>query len=131
MRLTTKAATVATAAALLLVPSSASAQGTAPEDVPPDYGSETNPGSDNTPTREEARAIGRDECGEFKQNFGDNRQQFGECVTAVAKVLRTDKTPRQACRAADLSKKPAEGEKRSDFSACVAAAREANGGQES
>jgi len=130
MRLTIKAASVATAAALLFVPSTASAQGSAPEDVPPDYGSETNPGSDNT-SREEARAIGRDECGEFKQNFGENRQQFGECVAAVAKVVRTDTTPRQACRAADLSKKPAEGERRSDFSACVAAARGANGGQES
>jgi len=130
VRLTIKAATVATAAALLFVPSVASAA-TAPEDVPPDYSSDANPSSDHVTTREEARAIGRDECGEFKQNFGDNRQQFGECVTAVAKVVRTDTTPRQACRAADLSKKPAEGEKRSDFSACVAAAREANGGQES
>jgi hypothetical protein len=122
MRLTIKAATFATAAGLLLVPASAPAQGTSPDGA--------NPGSD-TPTREEARAIGRDECGEFKQNFGENRNQFGECVAAVAKVVRTDKTPRQACRAADLSKKPAEGEKRSDFSACVAAARSANGGQES
>jgi uncharacterized protein YcfJ len=121
MRLSTKAATVATAAALLFVPSSASAQGTDPE---------VNPGSENS-SREEARAIGRDECGEFKQNFGENRKQFGECVSAVAKVLRTDKTPRQACRAANLRKKPAEGEKRSDFSACVAAARGANGGRES
>lgn len=130
MRFTTNAAVLASAATLLLVPAGASAQGGSPEDVPPDYGSESNPGSDNV-TREEARAIGRDECGEFKQNFGENRQQFGECVSAVAKVVRTETTPRQACRAADLSKKPAEGEKRSDFSACVAAARSANGGQES
>ena len=121
MRLSIKAATVATSATLLFIPASATAQGPDPE---------LGPGSD-VPTREEARAIGREECGEFKQNFGENRKQFGECVSAVAKVLRTDKTPRQACRAADLSKKPAEGEKRSDFSACVAAAREANGGQES
>src|SRR5687767_8952352 len=44
MRLTIKAASVATAAALLFVPATASAQGSAPEDVPPDFGSETNPG---------------------------------------------------------------------------------------
>ena len=119
MRLSTKAATVAMTAALLFVPSSASAQGTAPQ---------ANPGSDNY-SRAEARGIGRDECGDFKRNFSENRKQFGECVRAVAKTLRTDRTPRQACRAADLSKKPAEGEKRSDFSACVAAARGANGGQ--
>ena len=121
MKIAPKAAILATAGLLLFIPSGASAQGT---------DTEGNPGSDNT-SRAEAWAIGRDECGEFKQNFGDNRQQFGECVSAVAKTLRTDKTPRQACRAADLSKKPAEGEKRSDFSACVAAARGANGGQES
>ncbi|MDQ2675365.1 MAG: hypothetical protein M3Y34_01020 [Actinomycetota bacterium] len=120
MKISAKAAALAAAVALSLVPASASAQGS----------SETTAGSDNAPTREEARAIGRDECGEFKQNFSENRQQFGECVAAVAKVVRTDKTPRQACRAADLSRKPAEGEKRSDFSACVAAARGANGGQE-
>lgn len=122
MRLTIKAASVATAATLLFVPAGASAQETIPDAA--------NSGSDNV-TREEARAIGRDECGEFKRNFGENRKQFGECVSAVAKVIRTDTTPRQACRAADLGKQPEEGEKRSDFSACVAAAREANGGQDS
>ena len=84
-------------------------------------------GADNGLTREEARALGRKECQEFKANFGDNKNQFGECVAAVAKSLRqAGVSAREACAAADLSRKPAEGEKRSDFSACVLAAREAN-----
>jgi hypothetical protein len=93
-----------------------------------------NPGADNREAkaenglgREEARAIGREECGDFKQNFKENRQQFGQCVSAVAKSLRqAGVSAREACRATDLSHKPAEGEHRSDFSACVLAAREAN-----
>ena len=77
--------------------------------------------------REEARALGREECSEFKQNFADNKQQFGQCVSAVAKSLRQEGvSAREACRATDLAHKPAEGENRSDFSACVLAAREAN-----
>src|SRR5688500_4626511 len=71
---------------------------------------------DNSLTRAEARAIGRDECGEFKTNFADNKNQFGECVAAVAKSLRqAGVSAREACRSTDLSRKPAEGERRSDF----------------
>lgn len=112
------------AVGLLAIPMSASAA--QPETVPPSYDATTNPGNDR-PTREEARAIGRDHCGDYKRNFGDNRNQFGKCVSAVAKTLRTDRTPRQACRAEGLRRKPQRGERRSDFSACVAAARGANG----
>ena len=84
-------------------------------------------GANNGLSREEARAIGREECGEFKTNFSENKQQFGQCVAAVAKSLRqAGVSAREACRAADLSHKPAEGEHRSDFSACVLAAKEAN-----
>jgi|SRR5215212_11351229 len=89
-----------------------------------------NPGAEHKAdglSRAEARAIGRDECSEFKTNFGENKQQFGECVAAVAKSLRQEGvSAREACRATDLSRKPAEGEHRSDFSACVLAAKEAN-----
>ena len=76
---------------------------------------------------EEARALGRQECQEFKLNFGDNKSQFGKCVAAVAKSLRQQGvSAREACGQSGLSRKPAEGEKRSDFSACVLAAKEAN-----
>jgi hypothetical protein len=93
-----------------------------------------NPGVDNRDAkadnglgREEARAIGRDECSELKTNFSENKSQFGKCVSAVAKSLRQEGvSAREACRATDLSHKPAEGEKRSDFRACVLAAKEAN-----
>ncbi len=82
---------------------------------------------DNSLTRAEARAIGRDECSEFKTNFSENKNQFGKCVSAVAKSLRQEGvSAREACRDSGLSRKPAEGEKRSDFSACVLAAKEAN-----
>jgi hypothetical protein len=84
-------------------------------------------GADNGLSREEARAIGREECGDFKMNFADNKNQFGKCVSAIAKSLRQEGvSAREACRASGLSKKPAEGENRSDFSACVLAAKEAN-----
>lgn len=84
-------------------------------------------GADNGLSREEARAIGREECGEFKTNFADNKNQFGECVAAVAKSIRVaGLSAREACRASDLSRKSADDENRSDFSACVLAAKEAN-----
>lgn len=84
-------------------------------------------GADNGLSREEARALGRKECQEFKTNFSDNKSQFGKCVAAVAKSLRqAGVSAREACGDSGLSKKPAEGEKRSDFSACVVAARHAN-----
>ena len=89
-----------------------------------------NPGSDNVPSRQEARALGREECQEFKRNFADNRQQFGKCIAAGARVVRTNTTPREACGDQNLSRKPQGDERRSDYSACVIAAaraqREAN-----
>jgi len=87
-----------------------------------------NPGTDNRGdnglSREEARAIGRDECSEFKANFKENRQQFGKCVAAVAMDIRNeDVSAREACNAKDLSHERSDGETRSDFKACVLAAR--------
>jgi hypothetical protein len=84
-------------------------------------------GADNGLSREEARAIGRDECSEFKTNFGENKSQFGKCVAAVAKSLRQEGvSAREACHDSGLSRKPADNETRSDFSACVRAAKDAN-----
>jgi hypothetical protein len=85
------------------------------------YNGEDNPGLG----REEARAIGRDECGDFKQNFADNKQQFGKCVAAVAMDIRNEEiSAREACNAKELSHQRSDGEVRSDFKACVLAARE-------
>jgi hypothetical protein len=70
-----------------------------------------------------ARTIGREECQEFKKNFGDNRSQFGKCIADVAGALHGAAAPGRAC--ADMNRKPEEGEHRSDFSACVAAAAQA------
>ncbi len=96
----------------------------------PGYDATDNPGASHAPTRPEARALGREECQEFKRNFGDNRQQFGKCVSAAARVVRTRTTPREACGDQGLSRKPQGDERRSDFNACVIAApraqREAN-----
>ena len=94
-----------------------------PEGTPPSYSGTENPGTEHRVSRQEARAIGRDECQEFKTNFAENKSQFGKCVAAVAKALRQDTNPRQACDG--LNRKPQEGERRSDFSACVAAAARA------
>ena len=123
-----KLAVITGALALSAVPAFAAGP---PESVPPNYDATNNPGSSHVPTREEARAHGREECQEFKRNFADNRQQFGKCVSAGARVVRTAVTPREACGDAGLSRKPQGDERRSDFSACVIAAakaqREANG----
>jgi hypothetical protein len=87
------------------------------------YSGDDNPGL----TREEARAVAFEECNEWKANFAVNKQQFGQCVAAVAKSLRQPGvSAREACRATDLSREAAKGETRSDFKACVLAAREAN-----
>jgi len=99
-----------------------------PESTPPSYSGTENPGIDHRPSRADARAIGRDECQEFKANFGENKSQFGKCVAAVAKSLRQGTNPRQSCEG--LNRKPQEGERRSDFSACVKAAAQALNDQE-
>jgi uncharacterized protein YcfJ len=92
-----------------------------PAQTPPGYNATSNPGSSHVPTGENARAIGRKECQEFKLNFADNKQQFGKCVSAAAMAIRTELTPRQACAEVGLSRKPQGDERRSDFSACVIA----------
>lgn len=110
-----------------------------PTEVPPSYDGDTNPGTESSPgydgqnnpgtahvpTRAEARAIGREQCAGFKSNFKTNRSAFGRCVAAVASALRSDDTPAQACEAKRLSRTRRDGQARSDFRACVRAARNA------
>ena len=128
MRLSTKIAT-AFAALCVAAPVAIANPGDSfrPADVPPDYGATNHPGYDGTDnprlSREEARALGRKECQEFKANFSENKSQFGRCIADVARSLRTDASPREACQG--QNRKPEEGERRSDFSACVAAAARA------
>jgi hypothetical protein len=82
-----------------------------------------NPGSAHVPTLGQARAVARSQCQEFKANFADSPQQFGKCVAAGVRVLRTSRvTPHQACGDLGLSHKREAGEPRSDFNACVVAA---------
>jgi hypothetical protein len=95
----------------------------APEGVAPTYNGTENPGAAHRLTAGEARALGREECQEWKTNFRDNKSQFGRCIADVAKALHGAAAPGRAC--ANMNRKPEEGEHRSDFSACVAAAAQA------
>ncbi|HEX6229078.1 MAG TPA: penicillin acylase family protein, partial [Solirubrobacterales bacterium] len=79
----------------------------------------------HVPNGREARALGRKECREFKQNFGQSRSQFGRCIAAVAMALRTNASPREACAKRRFKRRRQRGERRSDFSACVIAAARA------
>jgi hypothetical protein len=93
-----------------------------PAATPPGYGPTDNPGSSHMPPAH-ARALGRVECQEWKRNFAENKSQFGRCIADVAKTLLTGISPRQTC--ANLSRTRQQSERRSDFSACVAAAAQA------
>ena len=93
-----------------------------PATIPPGYGPTNNPGSSHTPPSW-ARALGRKECQQFKLNFSENKSQFGRCIADVAKTLLTGVDAQQTC--ANLSRKRQEGERRSDFNACVLSAARA------
>lgn len=84
------------------------------------------PVDENGLTRAEARELARGECAEFKRNFADNRSQFGKCISAGAQVVRTRKRPGRTCNEAGLSHRKQGDERRSDFSACVIAAAQAD-----
>jgi hypothetical protein len=94
-----------------------------PVSLTPSYNGTENPGEAHRLTAGEARALGREECQEWKMNFGDNKSQFGRCIADVAKALHGAAAPRAAC--SNMSRKPDENEHRSDFSACVSAAAQA------
>jgi hypothetical protein len=91
----------------------------------PGYDGTHNPGISSNPgvSQTDAVALGRDYCGDFKQNFRDNKSQFGQCIAAVAKTLRFEFSPQAACQ--NLNRKPTGNERRSDFRACVIAAAKA------
>jgi hypothetical protein len=94
-----------------------------PEDVPPSYSGTENPGVPHRHSAASARSLAREQCQEFKQNFRDNKSQFGKCIADLAMALHGSAAPGRAC--SDMSRKPDENEHRSDFSACVAAAAQA------
>jgi hypothetical protein len=97
-----------------------------PEGVPPSYSGTENPGVPHRHGADGAagtRSLAREHCQEFKQNFGDNKSQFGRCIANLAMALHGSAAPARAC--SDMSRKPDENERRSDFSACVAAAAQA------
>jgi hypothetical protein len=84
------------------------------------YSGDDNPGL----RREEARALGRKECQQFKSNFNENKQAFGKCIAAIAMDLRNeDVSAREACNAKALSHQRRDDQVRSNFKACVLAAR--------
>jgi hypothetical protein len=99
---------------------------TPPAGVPPSYSGTENPGVPHRHSADSAastRSLAREQCQEFKQNFRDNKSQFGRCIADLAKALHGSAAPGRAC--SDMSRKPDENEHRSDFSACVAAAAQA------
>ncbi len=79
MTFKTKTLGLAVALSLMAAPALASHDGTGhvPENTPPGYSGNQNPGTENGLSRSEARALGRKECQQFKRNFSENRSQFG------------------------------------------------------
>jgi hypothetical protein len=145
MTLKAKTASLAAGIALMAAPALAYAAGQQPSTTPPGYNGTTNPGTthvpattppDNNgadnpgtshvPSNAQARALGAKECQQFKTNFKTNKSAFGKCISAVAKSLRSDSTPAEACKAKRLSRVRHDGQSRSDFKACVLAATKAN-----
>jgi len=80
----------------------------------------------STPGPNAGNAAKAKAYGKYCQNQSKKRVEgqkgtpFSQCVTAMARVARTDAAPRQACK--DLSKKRVAGEKGTPFSRCVVAA---------
>lgn len=73
-------------------------------------------------SKAEAKKIAKAECNQFKDNFV-RHSDFGQCVAAGVKAVKSGTNPAKTC--AGLSKKKAEGQKKSDYSACVKAAAHA------
>lgn len=72
-----------------------------------------------------AKAYGKYCQNQSKQRVeGEKGTAFSRCVTAMARVARTETSPRQACQS--LSKKRVAGEKGTPFSRCVVAAAKLN-----
>lgn len=95
----------------------------APEGLAPASNAAESPGTAHRLTSGQARALGREGCQEWKTNFRDDKSQFGKCIADLARALHGSTAPGRAC--ANMNRRPEEGEHRSDFSACVAAAARA------
>lgn len=106
MRITTKVSAVVAAVALLGAPAALA-------------GPNDNPGT----SKANARAIAKQQCQEYKQDFRNQRAAFGKCVKAAAKSARNGTNPARSCQG--FSKKRAEDQERSDFANCVKAAAQA------
>jgi len=91
--------------AVLAFPGSASAQGPPPPPGGSPYGLPGGPAFQ--------------ECSVFKQNFGSNRNKFGQCVAAAARAAGNPSlTALQVCIAAGFRGRTRRGFKRSDLEAC-------------
>ena len=125
-------------AALVAVPAYGAGQ---PTTIPPGYNGSTNPGTTqagttgatpttskdgNTSQPSNAHALAVQQCASFKNNFKTNKNAFGNCVSAVQLSLRTHTSATQACRSVRLSHTRHDKQARSDFRACILAARKAN-----
>jgi hypothetical protein len=110
-----------------------------PTTVPPGYNGTSNPGTQNANTNASGpngnagntsqpsnpHALAVQQCAAEKTNFKENKSAFGKCVSAVQLSLITNASPSQACRSKRLSRTKHDGQARSDFKACVLAARKA------
>lgn len=149
MRLSTKALLVIVPAALLLIPSSAAAQGGYKPG--PNYGISGEAGYDPTLPSLQGDVyidpgkplegdvwydghggeygsdyevpVGNHACMSFPE-LAANSRRFYECVDAVAAAQRSGTTARQACKAAELSSETQPGSRMSRVDACVAAVKE-------
>ena len=109
-----------------------------PTTTPPGYNGSTNPGTTqaattstdgNTSEPSNDHALAVQQCASFKTNFKVNKSAFGKCVSAVELSLRTNTSATQACRSVRLSHTRHDKQARSDFRACVLAAKKANHAQ--
>ena len=124
MKLTTKAAVLLGASAMLLSPAAALAG--RPADAPihpmhPTHPANSTPGP-KAPLPELAHAYGVYCRGASKEHKkGEKGTEFSRCVTAAAKVANGE-SPKAACQSS--AKKHEAGEKGTEFSRCVAAANQ-------
>jgi hypothetical protein len=127
MKIKTRLAVLFGALALVLAPTAALAHGIGYQPEKPDHNA-THP-THPTPgpkasLPQKAKAYGV-YCRGFpkKHVAGQKGTPFSLCVTAMAKAVTTDTTPRQAC--VSFSKTHTAGEKGTPFSRCVVAAAKA------
>jgi hypothetical protein len=142
MRFKVKAIAALTAgAAVVAVPAYGAGQ---PSSTPPGYNGTTNPGTEHVPTTNpaatntntgtdgntsepsNAHALAVQQCAAQKTNFKENKSAFGKCVSAVELSLRTHSSASTACKSVRLSHTRHDKQARSDFKACILAAKHAS-----